>query len=496
MKAIRLEKGQWSFDENLPLGEEGGFGQVFRGDGPDGPVAVKRLKLNAEKSGNRELKINARLADRKQQHVVPVLDFGQDSESNRYFIVMPICEGSLYDAIQKGEIKDPTEKIEVLKSIVAGLVEAHDIIHRDLKPQNVLRYEDRWCLADFGIARFVGEATSLNTMREALTAQYAAPEQWKAEPTTGSTDVYALGCIAYVLFTGAPPFLGGTHEIRNAHLGKTPDPLCSGSPRLDALVSHMLRKSPDGRPSISRCHDVLDNITFSHTSSQTLDPLALAAKQVATASAAEEAKSAAEAARKSDRDLLAKDAASDLTAIFKRLSDLVTNSFEDHIQKKNSLEFGRAKLELGTVRQAPASSQHGLSSTSQHDVIAWAQIKLSNIFQRTDYNGASYALSASLIFSRAGIKDDFRWREVSFWSMSSTKSGSEPFSLDPSSRDFQFALGPIMHTVSIAFGPEPIDAEHEDDFIQRWSSLVARAAIGELYRPNAMPPPDTWWTEQ
>ena len=131
---IRLPAGEWEFDDAAPLGKAGGFGEVFRGRGKIGDVAVKRLKLSAAQAAHRELKIGQRLMQRELSHVVPILDAGQGAESERYFLVMPICDGSLQDEI------DPSQggvEISILnaavKAIISGLQEVDNISHRDLK---------------------------------------------------------------------------------------------------------------------------------------------------------------------------------------------------------------------------------------------------------------------------------------------------------------------------------------------------------------------------
>ena len=89
---IRLAEGEWSFDDSERLGKPGGFGEVFVGNGPSGKVAVKRLMLSADQAAHRELKIGQELKQRSLTYVVPILDAGQDSESDRYFLIMSICD--------------------------------------------------------------------------------------------------------------------------------------------------------------------------------------------------------------------------------------------------------------------------------------------------------------------------------------------------------------------------------------------------------------------
>src|SRR5664280_576171 len=136
---IRLPLAEWEYDDACPLGKAGGFGEVFRGRGADGDVAVKRLKINATQAAHRELKIGQRLMERTLSHVVPIVDAGQDSESDRYFLIMPVCEFSLQDNIDKASgAVDIDTASKAISAIIAGLSEVKDITHRDLKPANIL----------------------------------------------------------------------------------------------------------------------------------------------------------------------------------------------------------------------------------------------------------------------------------------------------------------------------------------------------------------------
>jgi len=174
---IRLPGGQWEYDDARPLGKAGGFGEVFHGRGANIDVAIKRLKIDANQAAHRELIIGNELMQRSLSHIVPIIDAGQDSESDRYFLIMPVCEFSLQDKIDeaKGTV-DMEIASTAISDIITGLSEVKDITHRDLKPANVLYHEGKWKISDFGIAKFIEDSTSLETLRNCLTPTYAAPE--------------------------------------------------------------------------------------------------------------------------------------------------------------------------------------------------------------------------------------------------------------------------------------------------------------------------------
>lgn len=116
--------------------------------------------MTASQAAHRELEIGKSLSERQLNNIVPILDCGQDAASDRYFLVMPICDRSLQDEINNKGTFFAGEFIERLLAILSGLSEAQDITYRDLKPFNVLMHESVWKIADFGIAKFVEDSTS------------------------------------------------------------------------------------------------------------------------------------------------------------------------------------------------------------------------------------------------------------------------------------------------------------------------------------------------
>ena len=224
----------WRYDAGRPIGEPGGFGTVYEGSSTEGAkLAVKKLRITADEAYHRELDVARDLIGRDFEHVLPILDAGQDADSHHYYIVMPRADRDLQNEIDTSSGLDASAGAEILLQIVAGLQELPHLIHRDLKPGNILLHEGKWKVADFGLARFVERATSLRTVMRHLTPEYAAPEQWREEATSVATDVYALGCIGCALLTGLPPFAGPNREdYRDQHLHVAPPDLSSVDSRL------------------------------------------------------------------------------------------------------------------------------------------------------------------------------------------------------------------------------------------------------------------------
>lgn len=174
---------------------------------------------------------------------------------------MPRAERSLQDALEAEGSFDDLKTAETLLAIVQGLSKLPEIVHRDLKPPNVLFHAGHWKVADFGIARFVKETTSARTLKDCLSPPYAAPEQWQYLRVTGATDIYALGCTGYALLTGKPPFEAATMEdLFEKHLKADPPKLQGVTPQLDGLLTMMLRKPPESRPSRDRVRQILNTI--------------------------------------------------------------------------------------------------------------------------------------------------------------------------------------------------------------------------------------------
>lgn len=481
MTTIKLPTGTFEYDPAKPLGRRGGFGQVFLGKSPAGEeIAVKKLHLSAADAAHRELHIADELKGRAFEHVVPFIDAGEDADTGDYFLVMPKAEESLQNKVGKKGPIAPMEAASILLQITKGLIEVGELVHRDLKPDNVLFHEAKWKIADFGIARFVEDATASNTLKDRLSEWYAAPEQWRMERSTHATDVYALGCVAFCLLTGTPPFTKNPQaEHQNAPI---PSFSCT-EPRLTTLINMCLRKVPSSRPSLSRVRDLLADIVAKPQpiNGSSLSVLAAAAAHVSTKEQEAQSHEAAARAARDARAALANSGYETLIDNIERLWGKIHShaANANRTRGKGSEIFeciiGGASLAINLSKTNILES--GVFSHSGWDVVAYSQILVTQ-------SSPPISWSASLWFTKLKGGNDYRWYEASYWRLGG--SSLTPYSERPG-RDADFAASNISHTVNLAFGPLPIDDEKEDDFHERWLWLLSTAATGRLRSPSSIP---------
>ncbi|WP_137145038.1 serine/threonine-protein kinase [Mycolicibacterium sp. CR10] len=250
----------------------GGMGEVYLAKHPRLPRhdALKVLSLAVcadseyRERFNREADIAAALW---HPHIVEVHDRGE--HEGRLWISMDHVEGTdaaalLAERYPKGMPPD------LVARLVAAVAEALDyahqrgLLHRDVKPANILvsgpgTDGERIMLADFGIARRVGEVSSLTgTNMTVGTVAYSAPEQLTAdEQIDGRADQYALAATAFQLLTGSPPFQHSNPAIViSQHLTARPPSIAEHRPELSSLggvFEKALAKSPADR--FEKCAD-------------------------------------------------------------------------------------------------------------------------------------------------------------------------------------------------------------------------------------------------
>lgn len=250
---------------------EGGMGEVWRGSHKmlARPAAIKLVKpggASREELFSKRFRREANaIASLQSPHTVYLYDFGITRDGRLYY-VMELLDGiSLQTLVSSFGPQPAARVISILRQICQSLEEAHDhqLVHRDLKPSNVMvcrvaQRHDFVKVLDFGLAKSVAnvEASQL-TMEGVVTGTpgYMAPEVALGQSTIdGRADIYALGCLGYVLLTGTLVF-PDTNPLAMAlnHVQTPPQPPSQRTELpipadLERVIMQCLEKEPSARP--------------------------------------------------------------------------------------------------------------------------------------------------------------------------------------------------------------------------------------------------------
>lgn len=255
---------------------------------PKGTVRDRRFRRGAE--------MGARI---NHPNAAATFDYFEDESLHLTFMVEEFILGRDLGKRLNSDFffMDPYLAAHVLHHVAKGLNEAHKagICHRDLKPSNIMVSDDYALLdlklTDFGIAKLAeseidAEMRLFDENEETLTTSstllgavpYLAPECWSSWKDAGQEmDVWALGCIAYQLLAGTPPFGTGRSAISNVnkaelrgHVELAPLPHLERKPHVAALQSNLLeiinnclKIKPEDRPNASELLEACGDLLYS-----------------------------------------------------------------------------------------------------------------------------------------------------------------------------------------------------------------------------------------
>ncbi|MDC1405074.1 serine/threonine protein kinase [Akkermansiaceae bacterium] len=179
------------------------------------------------------------LATLSHPNIVTVHDFGQQGDF--YFLLMEFVDGPNLRHLIRDHHLSAEEALAIIPPLCEALEFAHsqNIVHRDIKPENLLLdSKGRVKVADFGIAKIIGQ-TNPHSDRAAGTPAYMAPEQKDSPAGVDSrADIYSLGVVLYEMLTGERP----DENLRPPSEKKT-----SLDVRLDEVVLRALDSNPEQR---------------------------------------------------------------------------------------------------------------------------------------------------------------------------------------------------------------------------------------------------------
>ena len=237
------------------------------------PVAIKVMTAKRARhprfldAFREEVRAVARLS---HPNIIRIFDSGEVDEAaedvtdghlvaGSPYLVMELADSTLvgidHDSLQWSDVRT------ILTHILDALAHSHarGLVHRDIKPDNVLflsrAKQSRLKLSDFGLAHAIDASSPLRSEDEAIsgTPRYMAPEQITGQVRDQGpwTDLYALGCLAYRLTGGAPPFSADTvEEVLQSHLQA---PLPTLEPKMEVpdgfagWVERLLARQPTQR---------------------------------------------------------------------------------------------------------------------------------------------------------------------------------------------------------------------------------------------------------
>ncbi len=244
----------------------GGFGDTYLANDLDLPgqplCVVKHLKLKnpnpdfltlAKKLFDREAQILYQLG--KQHPQIPQL-FAHFPENGEFYLVQEYIDG--HDLIKAKEIipgspKSESEVLRLVKEILEVLAFVHQqgIIHRDIKPQNLMRRKDgKIVLIDFGAVKEISalkvNAQGESSLTVAIGTRGYMPSEQQAFRPQFSSDIYAVGILAFQALTGLQP----QQLPRDANNGELYCPLLAdrinispqGAEILDTMVRYDYRQ--------------------------------------------------------------------------------------------------------------------------------------------------------------------------------------------------------------------------------------------------------------
>jgi len=246
----------------------GGMGVVYRVRHRHLARDTALKVLRSDRHGNedrlrfdREARLAASL---RSPHAVTIYDYGR-SDDGESFCVMELLHGlTLHEVVARSGFQPVGRVLFILSQVCEALIEAHamNLLHRDIKPQNIMLSLDGavgdWAVVfDFGLAKPLERDVNVYQTSETVwagTPMYMAPERFRAPSQMDPrSDIYSLGCVAYYLLSGRPPFVESNPESLFAQI-ISEQPISIGihrgaeiSPEISNLVYTCMAKSADER---------------------------------------------------------------------------------------------------------------------------------------------------------------------------------------------------------------------------------------------------------
>lgn len=195
------------------------------------------------------------LATLRHPHILSVLDYDFDAEGHPFYTMTLLEDGQ--DLKSYAQELPLEQQVDLLAQVLQALHYLHrrGILHRDLKPDNIfITQSGQVKVMDFGLAKKSNQ--DISDQGIAGTIAYMPPELFYGDAPSIQSDLWAVGVMAYELFTQRHPFKGdGVQGMLSNILYNDPD-ISLLPANLKAWVYRLLDKDPDGRYGTAQTADL------------------------------------------------------------------------------------------------------------------------------------------------------------------------------------------------------------------------------------------------
>ncbi len=187
----------------------GGFGGVFHASEMVRNTSVKEvaIKVIPESSDDKLIELTN---SRKLEHPNLIKSYAVGEftflNTEMLYLVMELAQGSLENHIAKGSLSADEIK-NITAQVAQGLNYLHrqNKVHRDLKPGNILKVNQQYKLADFGLIRTLNNKSHTQTVHNTGTIIYMPPEAFRGD-ISSAWDLWSLGIMLIQMTTNQLPY--------------------------------------------------------------------------------------------------------------------------------------------------------------------------------------------------------------------------------------------------------------------------------------------------